>query len=582
MAISAYCPTTVFGNPNAGGQSRSMKQDEKTIELRVIETSDVHGAFFPYNFIDRSESDGSLARVYTYVERLRKEYGDHVLLFDNGDILQGQPTSYYYNYVNTRDTHIVAAILNFMKYDAATIGNHDVETGHDVYDRWVSQMNCGVLGANVIDEKSGLPYLKPYKMIEREGLRIAVIGMITPAIPFWLGRNLWEGLHFDDMVETARKWVPYVKEKEHADVVIGLFHSGCAGGIQADGVIEDQSRQVAESVDGFDLILYGHDHTRHNDTFKSPDGHDVVCLDPSCNALFIADASIRVTTSNGKVTQKEVKGKIQNICQELPSAAYLKLFQSQYDSIMMFVNKKIGVIDHDLYARDGFFGSSSFIDFIHEIQLKTTGAQISINAPLAFDAKIKAGEVTMADMFKLYKFENQMVVMKLTGEEIKNHLEMSYDLWTNTMKSPDDHIMLLHSTQDDQQRKGFKNFTFNFDSAAGIIYEVDVTKPAGQKVSVKSMVDGSPFYTDSVYTVVLNSYRGNGGGELLTKGAGIKKEELSNRIMYSSDKDQRYYIMEYIRKAGTVSPRAFNNWKFVPEEWAKPAIERDRRYIFGE
>ena len=185
-------------------------------------------------------------------------------------------------------------------------------------------------------------------------------------------------------------------------------------------------------------------------------------------------------------------------------------------------------------------------------------------------------------MFNLYKFENMLYVMNLTGEEIRKHLEMSYDLWVNTMKSADDHLMLLGDTRGDAQRLGFKNMTFNFDSAAGIIYEVDVTKPDGEKVKIKSMADGTPFDEKKWYKVALNSYRANGGGELLTKGAGIPQDSLENRIVWRSDRDQRHYLMKEIEKAGTLDPQPNNNWKFVPEKWTKPAAQRDRELLFAK
>jgi len=162
-------------------------------------------------------------------------------------------------------------------------------------------------------------------------------------------------------------------------------------------------------------------------------------------------------------------------------------------------------------------------------------------------------------------------------------LEMSYDQWVNTMKSPDDHIMLLtdHSWND-QQRMGFKNLTFNFDSAAGIDYVVDVTKPDGEKVSIKQFSDSRPFSEDEWYKVAMNSYRGNGGGELLVRGAGIPKEQIPERIVWMSERDQRYYLQRKIEKEGRVTAKALNNWRFIPEEWTRDAIARDRKLIFNE
>ena len=129
---------------------------------------------------------------------------------------------------------------------------------------------------------------------------------------------------------------------------------------------------------------------------------------------------------------------------------------------------------------------------------------------------------------------------------------------------------------------GFRNYTFNFDSAAGIIYEVDVTKPEGQKVRILSMQDGSPFSEEKTYKVVMNSYRANGGGELITLGGGIPKEQLNHRIIYQSELDLRHYLMEEIQRQGMMRPRAGNNWKFVPEKWTKRAAKRDRQLVFPD
>ena len=554
----------------------------KNIKLRIIQTSDVHGCFFPYDFIERKAKNGSMARVITYVDSLRQSYGNNLLLFDNGDILQGQPTCYYCNFVKPEMENVAAKVINYMKYDAQTIGNHDIETGHAVYDKWIGEVKCPMLGANIVDAKTGQPYVKPYAVFERQGVKIAVIGLLTPAIPNWLNEGLWEGLHFEEMVSCAKKWVNTVKEKENPDIIIGLFHSGKEGGIVTDDYEEDASLRVAKEVDGFDLILYGHDHTRHAEVITNNAGNKVVCLDPSCNALMVSDAQIEITKKGRRVVEKKVTGDIVNICGRGIDDRYMAHFQADIDSINAYVNRKIGTFKSTIYTRDSYFGSSAFCDFIHNLQLKITGADISLNAPLTFDTRIEAGDVHVSDMFNLYKYENQVYVMLFTGEEIRKALEMSYDQWVNTMKSPDDHIMLMNDdAREDKQRFGFKNLAFNFDSAAGIDYEVDVTKPDGQKVRILRMSNGEPFDPNKTYKVALNSYRGNGGGELLTKGAGIPQEQLKSRIIYESERDQRFYLMKEIEKAGVMDPKSNNNWRFVPEEWTIPAIERDRRLIFG-
>ncbi len=667
---------------------------DKEVKLKIVQTSDIHGNFYPHDFILQREAAGSLARVHAFVQKARETYKDNLILLDNGDILQGQPTAYYYNYIDTVSLHVTADMLNFMGYDAANMGNHDVETGRAVFDRWAGDCRAPVLGANIIDTATGEPHFRPYKVLERDGVKIAVLGMITPAIPVWLSENLWRGLRFDDMEETARKWMKIIREKERPDIVIGMFHAGQDALLMGGKYRENASLDVARNVPGFDIVLMGHDHARECKKVQNVAGDSVLVMDPASNGIVVSDIDITVTLRNGKVTDKQIDGVLTETAPYGISGEFMKRFSPQYATIQDFVSKRIGRFTKTVSTRPAYFGSSAFIDLIHTLQLDISGAEISLAAPLSYDTQIKEGDIYVYDMFNLYKYENMLYTMKLSGKEVHDALEMSYDLWTNRMTSPDDHILLLRDqpregaadraafknfsfnfdsaagiiytvdvtkpcgskvtilsmadgtpfhmdkmytvalnsyrgngggelltkgagiSQDelkddalemsydlwtnrmtspddhilllrDQPREGaadraaFKNFSFNFDSAAGIIYTVDVTKPCGSKVTILSMADGTPFHMDKMYTVALNSYRGNGGGELLTKGAGISQDELKERIISSTDKDLRYYLMQYIEQKKVIEPRALGQWKFIPEEWAVPASKRDYEFLFG-
>ena len=555
----------------------------RTVELKVIETSDVHGHFFPYDFIEGKDLKGTLARANTYINRQRQEYGDRLLLIDNGDILQGQPCVYWSNYVMPDDENLAARVINYMKYDAETVGNHDIETGHKVYDKWIREVRCPVLGANIVDTATQLPYVRPYALIERQGVKIAILGMLTPTIPCWLNESLWQGLEFQEMVSCARRWVRHIRQVEQPDLIFGLFHSGLNGGLTMEnGIEEDATQRVAQEVEGFDAIFFGHDHKVHNLMLKSPSGHDVLCIDPSCYVKNLAEATITLTYEGDRLVSKDIKGQIVDVRDEAVDQQMMAHFQPDVDRIKAFVERRIGNFANEASTRDSYFGNSAFTDFIHQLQLQITGADISLNAPLSFDSKISKGPVTVADMFKLYRFENQLCVLRMTGRELLGHLEMSYDQWVNTMTQPGDHLLLLNiDSRSDQQRMGFKNYTFNFDSAAGIDYEVDVTQPDGHKMNILRMSNGQPFDLDKVYKVVMNSYRANGGGDLIVRGGGIPKDSLNSRIIYQSELDLRHYLMEEIQRMGTVRPKAASNWKFVPGKWTKAAAQRDRKLLFG-
>ncbi len=578
IAVITGC-LLVLGTSSAN----AMTTKEKTIDLKFIETSDVHGSFFPYDFINRKPKAGSLARVATYVNQLRSQHGENVILLDNGDILQGQPVNYYSNYVDTTSANIAAQVVNYLRYDAQTIGNHDVETGHRVYDKWVSATHCPILGANVIDTKTNKPYLKPYTILKRGGARIAIIGLLTPAIPNWLGENLWSGLRFEEMVSSARQWMRVVKEQEKADIVIGLFHSGKDGGITTPHYKEDAALAVAREVPGFDVVFFGHDHTRYADAVTNSEGKLVACLDPANNAMSVAQADLQLVKKKGHWCVKESQWKLVDVADLPVDNDFVDHFSAFNETVKAYANRVIGTFENTISTRDSYFGNSAFNDLILNLELSITKADVAFNAPVSFDVAIKKGPVRVADMFNLYKYENQLFVMRLTGKEIRKALEMSYDLWVNTMTSPNDHLLLLDSrTRGDQQRLGFKNFSFNFDSAAGIDYEVDVTKPNGQKVKVLKMSNGEPFDENKYYKVAVNSYRANGGGELLTRGAGIAKDDLDDRIVWRSEFDLRHYLMEEIKRLGTLNPQPNTNWRFVPEQWTQEAAKRDRQLLFHD
>ncbi len=564
--------------------NKSTMPQEGNMTLKIVGTTDIHGCFLPYDYINDRDLKGTMGRVCSYVDSVRAVHGENMLFIDNGDILQGQPTNYFYNYIKTDVENIATEVLDFMRYDAVTPGNHDIEAGHAVYDKWIEELDCPVLAANIIDTKTGEPYTTPYLIKERQGVKIAILGMITPAIPSWLNEDIWSGMRFDGIKESTERWVKHLKDEERADIIICQFHCGWSGGIVADEYVENETEMVAHEVAGIDAIFYGHDHQKRVEQIVNNMGDTVLCINAGSHARSVSEVTIDLTFSDGKIATKTIKGELVDITGQPINEAFAAKFQPHADDIKAYASKEVGRITETINTRDCFFGSSAFCDLIHNLQLAISKADVSLCAPLSFNATIEAGPITVSDMFKLYKYENKLCILNMTGREIRNHLEMSYAIWTKQMTSPDDNIMLLQEKDESQDNRNsrFVNPTYNFDSAAGIDYEVDVTKPQGSKITIKQFTDGRAFNENETYKVVTNSYRANGGGELITIGAGIDKDSLASRIVYESDMDQRHLLMEEIERQGTITPRPNNNWRFVPEAWTKKAIERDRKLIFGE
>lgn len=515
--------------------------------LTVIYTTDVHGCFFPYDFIKGEPASGSLARVAELVGRERAHKGaDRVMVLDAGDFLQGQPSAYYYNFVDTTRQHLASRIFNFIGYDAVTIGNHDIETGHAVYDRVARELNMPVLGANVLLVSNGSEYFAPY-LIKIVGTRkVAVIGLITPAIPAWLPERLWSGLKFADMIPVARYWVEKVIREEKPDAVIGLFHSGHDSAQTTAGYLENMSLEIARQVPGFDAVLMGHDHREYSDIVTGPDGRVVCVLNPANNAKAVGMLNLMWEEGSQSPT---ISGKIESLEGVDPSPEFMAAFADDMGRIEDFVNQPITKIADDMRSAESLSGPSAMMTLIHELQIDVTGAQISLAAPLSLNADISKGQLTVADMFKLYKYENNLCTMRLTGREVLKHLEESYRQWLD----PDGRYPI-----------------YNFDSAYGIDYIVNPQAVVGERVKILSLSDGSPFEPEAVYTVAVNSYRAGGGGNHLTLGAGIEPSELKGRIVATTPKDIRYYLIEYLKGSEVYIPHVVTNWHFTTEVATAP------------
>ncbi len=562
----------------------------QTIKLKLIETSDVHGSLFPYDFKNAKDINTSLAQIYTYVKEQRSKKDQSVVLMDDGDILQGQPVVYYYNFEKTNVPHICAQVMDYMQYDVGTVGNHDIEPGHPVYDKIKNEFNFPWLAANAVNTKTGKPYFKPYTIIHKSGIKIAVLGMVTPAIPEWLPKTIWKGIRFDDMVATAKKWIKIIKEKEKPDLIIGLFHSGPEYELKeydnGQREIENASRLVAEFVPGFDVVFAGHDHKVWNTEVKNPEGKEVLILDPANAARHAGVANIVMKyDKKSKTWSKEITGQIIDSKNYKPDAAYMNKFTHAIEEVKEYVSKPIGTFTKTISTRESMFGDSPFVDLIQKIQLEITHADVSFAAPLSFNAKIDKGTVYVRDMFNLYKYENLLYTMKLTGKEIKGYLEYSYGNWFNQMKNENDHLLKFKkdSSGNIVERNGRPELAippYNFSSAAGINYTVDVSKPAGERVTINSLTNGKPFDLNKTYTVAINSYRGNGGGGHLINGAKIPHDELAKRIIHSTQKDLRYFLMKWIEKQKTVTPKSLNNWKVIPHDWWEKGKEKDYQILF--
>lgn len=548
--------------------------------FRILTTNDVHGHYFDSSYVS-DRTSGSLLSVAWHVDSIRVADGaGNVILIDDGDCLQGDNAAYYYNYVDTTSKHLFARMAEKIGYDAVVVGNHDIETGHPVYDRLVRTMDVPFLAANAIRTDNGEPYFQEFVTLERNGLNITVIGFTNPNIRNWLSPLLWEGMEFKSLLPFAQETVDRIKAQEKSDVVVVAVHAGTGKG---DGsVLENQGLDLFRSLKGVDFVVCAHDHR------PVVYQNDSICLiNAGSHCRNLGYGTVTVKVEGGKVVEKTLSADLLALDKSKVDDDMRQEFRPEYEAVKAFTLKEVGELKSELRTRDSFCGMSDYMNLIHTLSLSCAPAQISFAAPLTFNGTVKAGTLVYNDLFTIYPFENQLFVVRMTGGEIKDYLEASYDRWINTLTPSEDHVLKISNKSDartGQKRWSFDNMSFNFDSAAGIVYEVDVTKPRGERVVIKSLADGSLFDPAQTYNVAMTSYRASGGGGLLAE-IGIDTGKIDERVV-EYHPEIRNILYDYLTVNGSIDPEkigdkgVIGHWQFVPAAKAQKALAADMALLF--
>ena len=548
-------------------------------KLEIYATNDLHGRFFDSLYVSNQSQQvhpHSLASISTKMKEVRANSDNgQVVLLDIGDHLQGDNAVFYYNFIDTVEEHIFSKVMNYLNYDAVVVGNHDIEPGAKVYDKVVGELNMPYLAANAINTETGEPYFAPYTILNKNGVKVAVIGLTNPNIPSWLSPELWEGIKFEEVVPTLEYWVAQVREKENPHFVIAAIHAGL--GDEESDHIENPARFVAKNVKGIDLVLAAHDHRVAAEKFENGD-KEIWVLEGGSRAFSLSKATVQLTAKNGAIVSTMVTGENIPMTDVEPDAEYMQHFRDEFLAVKKFTNRSVGTLNNDIDSRDAYFGPSAYVDMIHTLQLKASGADISFVAPLSFNTRVEKGVLNYQNLLDIYPFENQLNVIEMTGSEIKNYLEYSYAQWVNPSPQQSGHLLNLN-TESNDGRIRFKSPTYNFDSAAGINYEVDITKKEGNRVGILSLADGTKFDPNAKYTVALTSYRASGGGDLLQDGAGIPKDEIDGRFV-ARLADIRELLYDQIQADGFIDAERLNQWRFVPKVTAEWLGKKDYELLF--
>lgn len=512
----------------------------------ILGTTDMHGRVFPIDYYTNKPDNVGIAKIATLVREARKD-NPNLLLVDSGDTIQGTPLAYYHNKRNNTPPSPMMLAMNALGYDSMTVGNHEYNFGLKVLEKARREAKFPWLSANTYQKGTDRTHYTPYIVKEVNGVRVGILGFTTPGIPNWENPPNYEGLEFRETVSEAKKWVSILREKEKADLVVIPMHMGVEEDLRtgtrnpAQVPNENAAVAIARHVPGVDVIFMGHTHR----DLPSLMVNGVLLTQANRWASHLARADVYLEKVDGRWKVVAKSGRTIPVTERVAIDPEIARLGQPYDKETQdWLGGEIGQSAEELTARDARFRDSAIIDLIHRVQLEAGKADVSMAASFNPEARIPKGTVTVRDIAGLYEYENTLVTIELTGQQLKDALEHSarYFREYEPGKSASELV--------DQRIPGY-----NFDMAQGVTYEVDLTKPLGRRIQ-NLKFKGQPLAPTQKLKVVTNNYRQSGGGGfLMYKNA---------PVIYRSSEEVRELIIDWVERNKTVPTQPDNNWRIVP------------------
>jgi 2',3'-cyclic-nucleotide 2'-phosphodiesterase / 3'-nucleotidase len=524
------------------------------LQLVLLETSDLHGHILPVNYANKQPEEYGLAKVASLI-RKERERNEHMILIDNGDLLQGTPLAYYHAKIDNEPMDPSVLVLNELGFDAAVIGNHEFNYGLPVLLKAIGESQFPWLSANLVEraERSGknVPFFgKPYILKEfAQGLKVAVLGLTTPYIPNWENPVNIEGIAFLDAVETARHWVEYLRKEEHADIVVVSYHGGferslTTGERTENPTRENQGYQLCMEVPGIDVLLTGHQHRM----LSGMEVNGVLIVQPGNQGRALGKVSIEVmlADSGWKIIHKVSELLYVEGVEADPLV--LEMTREYEEKTQEWLDQPIGRVEGDMRIHDPMearLQDTAAIEFINRVQMYYSGADISNTALFDNDSAGFGPEVTMRDVVSNYIYPNTLQVIRITGQDIRDALEQSAAYFET------------HAGGEVRVSKEFsypKPQHYNYDMWEGISYLLDISRPVGDRVVLLEK-DGKPLDPAAEYDVAVNNYRAGGGGNYpMFHGKPVVKD-------FSTDVSE--LIASFILERRTIQASCDHNWKVI-------------------
>jgi 2',3'-cyclic-nucleotide 2'-phosphodiesterase/3'-nucleotidase len=516
------------------------------VQITILGTTDLHGNINPIDYYTNKPDNRGLAKVATLIKRIRGEQ-PNVLLIDSGDTIQGSPLESFHGRKNNQPRDPMMLVMNSLKYDAMAVGNHEYNFGLKVLEKARQEALFPWLSANTYETKTGKPHYQPYLIRDVAGVKIGILGLTTPGIPNWDNPPNYAGLEFHNPISEAMKWVAVLRGKEKVDVVVVAMHMGLGEDLRTGEVSpgqvphENDAVQIAKQVPGIDVIFMGHTHR------DVPSLYINGVLITQANAwgrhLARADMYLEKSPQGWRVYAKAART-IPTDDRVAADPEVVKLAEPYDRETQAWLGRTIGESAADLSAKDARFRDTAILDLIQKVQLEAGNADVSMVASFNSEARIAKGPVSVRDIAGLYVYENTLAVLEVTGQQLKAALEHSAEYFKTYV--PGKPIA---------EQINEKIPSYNFDIAEGVNYELDISKPIGQRIQNLTF-KGQPVKPDQKFRLATNNYRVNGGG-------GYEMYKAAP-VVYRSSEEIRELIIDWLEKHKTVPIEPNNNWKLVP------------------
>lgn len=517
------------------------------VQITILGTTDLHGNLGPIDYYTNKPDNRGLAKIATLIKRVRKEQ-PNVVLIDSGDTIQGSPLESFHARKNNQPKDPMMLAMDSLNYDAMTVGNHEYNFGLKVLEKARSEATFPWLSANTYDKATNHPHYKPYIIKEVAGVKIAVLGLTTPGIPNWDNAPNYAGLAFHEPLAEARKWVPILRDQEKADVVVIAMHMGLeedlSTGELTPGQVEHENEAIAiaKEVPGVDVIFMGHTHREVSSLYIN--GVLLTQANHWGRHLARADLYLQKAGTGWRMYAKSART-IASDDRVEPDVEVTKLAEPYDRETQGWLSRVIGQSSQELTARDARFRDTAILDLVQKVQLEAGKADVSMVANFNADARIAKGPVSVRDVAGLYVYENTLVVLEVTGQQLKDALEHSAKYFKAYVpgKPPGDLV--------DE-----KIPAYNFDIAEGVTYDLDISKPVGQRIQ-NLRFHGQPLSPTKKLRLATNNYRVNGGG-----GYTMYKNAP---VVYRSSEEIRELIIDWVERNKTIPVTPDNNWRIVPQ-----------------